>query len=357
MKNRIFTLWLPAMVVGSLMISCSSTGPKNIVRDRSAYLNAISDSWKNQLLLNIVKLRYADAPVFLDISSIVNSYEIRGQVNAGAGLESKGSGFMPYLGSEASFTDKPTVSYSPLSGSKFAMSLMNPVSINTVMGLIYAGYPVDLVFRLLVSSINGIENRFSGLMRKTEGSPDFYRLISLLRQLQGNNLIAVNLSDQKELLISFSPQNSTDTVMSNELLEVSKILGISHMNQNYKVSYGSHPGDSCHILLKTRSLIEILTEISNTIEVPQEHVLASEAMPASEIIGPDGKTIKPLLMIRSSKEEPAQAFFSVSYNNYWFYIDRHDYYSKKVFTFLLFLSALSDSDDTKSSPVLTIPAN
>jgi hypothetical protein len=36
------------------LFSCRSVGPKSVVRDRNACLNAVPDSWKNQLLLNIV---------------------------------------------------------------------------------------------------------------------------------------------------------------------------------------------------------------------------------------------------------------------------------------------------------------
>jgi len=43
---------------------CVSVGPGTIDRDRFAYTDAISESWKRQMLLNLVKIRYADAPIF-----------------------------------------------------------------------------------------------------------------------------------------------------------------------------------------------------------------------------------------------------------------------------------------------------
>ena len=45
-----------------------------VARDRFDYITAISDSWKAQMLLNVVKLRYADAPVFLDVASVITQY-------------------------------------------------------------------------------------------------------------------------------------------------------------------------------------------------------------------------------------------------------------------------------------------
>jgi len=36
------------------------------------YSTAVADSWKEHLLLNIVKTRYADAPAFLELVAVVS---------------------------------------------------------------------------------------------------------------------------------------------------------------------------------------------------------------------------------------------------------------------------------------------
>jgi hypothetical protein len=36
----------------------------------------MSESWKRQMLLNMVKIRYMDARVFLDVASVIYQYSV-----------------------------------------------------------------------------------------------------------------------------------------------------------------------------------------------------------------------------------------------------------------------------------------
>ena len=109
-----------------LMLSvsgCASIGPRTIVRDRFDYITAISESWKSQTLLNLVKIRYGDAPVFLNVASVINQYAVESSVTL------SGTWFVnPFeehnaaqnLSAMGGYSDKPTITYTPLSGEKFA---------------------------------------------------------------------------------------------------------------------------------------------------------------------------------------------------------------------------------------------
>ncbi len=70
MKECTKTIAVVLLLLAGLT-GCASIGPATVARDRFDYITAISDSWKAQMLLNLVKLRYGDAPVFLDVASVI----------------------------------------------------------------------------------------------------------------------------------------------------------------------------------------------------------------------------------------------------------------------------------------------
>ena len=69
-----------------LLAACSSIGPRTMDRDQLNYGASIGNNWKNQMLLNIVRTRYFDMPVFVDVTSIVSGYSLETQVNAAVGF-------------------------------------------------------------------------------------------------------------------------------------------------------------------------------------------------------------------------------------------------------------------------------
>ena len=167
---------------------CASIGPATVPRDRLDYITSVGESWKEQTLLNIVRLRYGDAPSFVDVSSVISGYTLTGQLSASAGISSNLTNTIPSnlvtLGGNATYVDRPTITYTPLSGDKFARSLLRPLPPSEVFELIQAGYPADTVLLITTRAVNGIYNRSGIGARAREADPEFYPLLDRLRRLQ-----------------------------------------------------------------------------------------------------------------------------------------------------------------------------
>jgi hypothetical protein len=75
---------------------------------------------KRQMLLNLLKVRYADALIFLDIASVINSYELAGDVSLkGQYGPPRAGNTWGVLGVTGRYSDKPTTTYQPVAGEEF----------------------------------------------------------------------------------------------------------------------------------------------------------------------------------------------------------------------------------------------
>jgi hypothetical protein len=131
------------------LTACASIGPGTVPRDRFDYSSAVAESWKQQALLNMVKSRYSDNPVFLDVGQIVSGYTFQGTVSAAAGQNypfgAPGNLTNYSVGANGTCIDRPTITYTPLTGQQYMKGLMTPVAPSSVLFLIQAGYAADFI--------------------------------------------------------------------------------------------------------------------------------------------------------------------------------------------------------------------
>ena len=165
------------------LAGCRSVGPPAVVHDRFDYAEAISRSWKENMLLNLVKLRYADAPVFLDVSSIVSQYSIQGQLSAGGQIPGFNKSRPATVGAQVMWADRPTITYQPLTGQRFTKSLLTTIKPQEIMDLVQAGWPVDILFRVAVRSINGIQAGTRHRMIAQTEDPRFEKLLEAIQRI------------------------------------------------------------------------------------------------------------------------------------------------------------------------------
>ena len=136
---------------------CQHLGPRSVAVDRFDYSTAIADSWKQQTLLNIVKLRYMDFPVFVDVASVVSGYSMQTGVSVNGTLSSTKAiqGDFASMGGQAIYTDRPTITYVPATGDKFLRGLITPIDPKNIFFLLQSGYAADFILGMAVESLNG----------------------------------------------------------------------------------------------------------------------------------------------------------------------------------------------------------
>ena len=352
---------LLGLALGGLA-GCASMGPGSVGRDRFDYTSAIAESWKNQMLLNLVKIRYGDTPVFLDVGQVVAGYTVQSTFTAGGTIFST-SGVVPgvpnssvTLGAQGQFVDRPTITYSPLSGERFARAFMTPIPPAAILSLIQAGNPVDGVLRIAVNTINGVQNHFGGDLRAQPADPEFYELIERLRRIQLAGVIGMRVRrvDRDEaVLMTF--RGKVDPAVEADILAVRRLLGVDPVASDLRVVYGSVAGNDKELAILSRSILEILIELSSFIAVPETHVADRRVGPTAAEMGPSGP-LRPLVRVASGKDRPADTFVAVPYKDHWFWIDDRDIQSKRLFSFLFFIFTLVESGGKETPTVITIPA-
>ncbi len=181
-----------------LLAGCSSMGPPTMARDRFDYGAAVAESWKQQTLLNIVKLRYLDVPMFVDVGQIVSGYTLETGVDLSGQVApvDRGDTFLG-LGGHGTFTDRPTITYTPMTGDKFLRGLLSPIptrpystSCNRVTRPISSS-------AWSVESLNGLRNRSTAAGRLRAADPKFVHALELMREIQVAGGVSIGVEPGK----------------------------------------------------------------------------------------------------------------------------------------------------------------
>ena len=352
-------LSVPAVVLA--IGGCASIGPATVPRDRSDYITAVGESWKEQTLLNVVRLRYGDAPSFADVSSVISSYSFQGQVAASGQVAGAPTPPFPLaiLGGTAGYVDRPTITYTPVAGDKFARSLLRPIPPSAIFELIQAGYPSDRILQLATRSINGLFNRSTLGQQTREADPDFYATLSALRRLQLSGAVAMRTekrgADEVGIVV-FSRRQAGATNADYQF--VLKALQINPGPEGeINLTFGAQPRNDKEIAVLSRSMLGILLEVANGIDVPSADVSQGRTAAASRTADAADPHDRPLVRILSGPKPPASPYAAVRYRGSWYWINDDDLASKGAFSFLMMFFSLAETGVTSQPPVLTIPVN
>jgi hypothetical protein len=189
------------------------------------------------MLLNVVRMRYADAPVFMDVTSVINSYSLIRNASAGATVSSVAPNEVT-LGAAATFANTPTVTYQPLTGERFMKNMLRPIPPVGVFQMLQTEWSAEVLLRISVRTINGLRNASRG----APADPRFEELMTAVSRLQAAGGLNIRIEDRKdgEAVILALPAPPGGTIAADRS-EVQRLLGIEAGATDYSLAFGLTP--------------------------------------------------------------------------------------------------------------------
>ena len=360
---------------GLVLSGCaSSLGPRSIPVARYQYNEAIGRSQDEQMLLNLVRLRYQDSPQFLDLDSVVASYSISADLNVNLGIANAAGDITRYIGSDNKlfgWSDSPTVTYTPLKGDEFAKRTMTPIKPELLMLLSQGGWGIERLMLCCVQQLNSLPNarRFIDLPKQDSdaSSPlawvnrfkEFQYTVRKLRFLQDNGYIQLIPGNEssKSILIGSGPIPLDDQAKA-ALKDVAKLLGVSRDVEMYFITEPAPTRKPAEIQVHSRSLLGTMAFLAQGVEVPLSHQTDGLVKKPVDIAGkpiPPSEITLGYFKVQSSADRPQSAAVQVHYREHWFWIADNDLESKGTFTLLNQIFNLQAASNQNLKPLFTLP--
>jgi hypothetical protein len=348
-----------SLAIAALLTGCAHLGPRTVTADRFDYSTAIADSWKQQTLLHIVKLRYMDLPVFVDVASVVSGYSLETGLTAGGSLPENAAlgGWTTALGGSTKFTDRPTITYVPLTGEKFLRGLITPIDPKNIFFMLQAGYPADFLLGLTVESLNGVRNRSTAGGTAREADPEFIRALQLMREVQAAGAVGMRVEEDKtkgSTAVLFFRRDDVSADILEKTAEIRRLLKLPAEPQKFALTYSPVRGADNELAVNSRAMLQIMGAFASYLDVPDAHLKDHSAVPAFESAAPE--SLQNRAKIHSGKDRPADTFAAVHYRGHWFWIDDGDWQTKRAMTAIMFFFTLAETGDSGKLPLITIPA-
>jgi hypothetical protein len=387
-------------------------------RSHGRYNEALRLVDEEQLLRNLVHLRYNEMVLNLNVSSVAAQYKLDGGVEARpffAAPNPSGKTFrtftniLPDVTVNASV--RPTITLLPSNNGEAVEKFLTPISAETLNFLYETSWPVATVMRLWVERLNGVPNAASASGPQQDLIPDFERfrrmaeLAQLIRRLRlgdvrpeervvevsgplpSSAVTAAAAVEAAKNGLEYRPRagGATWNLVRKErhlalevnpgavghpvLRELADLLNLQHDRLRYPLvvtpslipdplQWPSPPSDELRISL--RSTAQVYFYLANGVEVPPEHLAKGLVrLP----IGPDGRPFdervvtEGLFTVHASRghKPPPTAFIAIKYRGYWYYIDDRDQESKATLALVLAISRLDFGRQQPGAPFLTLP--
>jgi hypothetical protein len=407
------TLHIVAVVgVACVVGSGCGIGPWALRSERAGYNVAVQASASEQMLLNLVRLKYREPTLFLEVSSISTHVEATAEGDLVSEAVRHGATTVTRQLTGV-YSDQPTISYTPLQGEAYATRIITEISVGRLAPLYATGWRVDRLMRMLVERAGELRNdptlvpapgetlrpheklrEIARIWRKLQKNGDLlfvtptkqvvvtsgirpeqvanqgfvaaekegYHFVpakdgtwELRRSVSSGLVVRAAYTDAKDAdavdgYLKIKPARTPDG--NGRFVERIRLIAFSD------VSDGGATAEIAEVPVQIRSLNGILFYLGQGVEVPAAHerrkLVKVYKDEKGEAVNCHEET-KDMLEIRCSPTRPADACVAVRYRGHWFYLDDANTDSKDTFSLLLILFALQSGDVKSAQPLLTIP--
>lgn len=391
MRCWIVVFWL------SLCCGCG-LGPRALERTHGRYNDAIRLVEEEQTLANIVRVRYDESPLVLNVNSVTTQFDFAAAAEARPFFSTEATGnlfrsfstILPFA--QAQTSSRPTFSFDPADDGTAVRQFLTPINTDTLVYLLRNEPRIDVVLRLWVERINGIPNDATG--------PTFRRIVELFQSARGQDLLSIQSEKRDEAVSGALPASAITAAalveaaragmryapvgdgktwvltrsidglavqvmpggeLSPEWTELRHLLGLKPGLARYNLRFiqralpdptATAVGDTIH--LTVRSTSRLYRYLSAGVEVPPEHLAGGVARPRPDEEGQTGDLFA--VHCCTGPKPPRNAFIAIPYRGRWYYLDDRDGESKATLATVMQLSRLDFKSQTpRPGPALTLP--
>lgn len=275
--NTLFYLRFLSLMIAALFVlsGCAAFGHRRVPPDRFNYNEALAASSREQMLLNIIRLRYLEEPVFLVVSSILTQYVYNAGVEVGGEFDLSGGSDIASGRANLAYEERPTITYLPVEGREFSAHLLSPIPVEQFFAAAQGGWDVDILLKIGIQRIGAVENMSFGAIPPTgeiELQAQFQRDFDKLKRFQHVMGLLIRLSDVEAYEVRTVEKNGTKEhhfLISEEIQEevqpmareLRQLLGLSSRNTFLFTERLTGTKEN-EITIQTRSVLGMMSFLS-----------------------------------------------------------------------------------------------
>jgi len=358
--NRNFG-WILLLIATLAFSGCTQLGPGLVKAGRNDYNKVLAQTDDEETLLNLVRMRYADNPVILQVSSVSTSFTWNQGASA-EGVRFPSTGAADNIGVRGSldYTERPTITYTPLGGADFVRNVLTPMELDSLLLLSQSGWSMERLLLIMANRMNGQDNAREASGPTPFTAPDyaaFREAAKLMRDLQRDGHITFGYRMVEEQRVP-AMRIEREALGSDKAQSLSRLLGLDPQRRIFTMESRARRPSADTIGIELRSLVGVMFFLSHATQIPERDLAAGRVTVTRDQNGEPfdwNQVIGDLLKIRSQDEPPDNAAVAVQYRDSWFYIDDSDLNSKYTFMLIGVLTSLQAGSIERAAPILTLP--